>query len=90
MNKLLTFAAHLGVKHVRKRDHKKGPILGWEVFVPREGQKPVRTRLYRPVNCSLPVLPVLFNVHGGSGSSATARAWTSNRSTLRTTSAASW
>lgn len=66
MNKLLTFAAHLGIKHIRARDHKKGPVLGWEVFVPREGQLPVRTRLYRPVNCSLPVLPALFNVHGGS------------------------
>ena len=63
---ILAFPVHLAVRHIRKRDHNNGPYLGWEVIVPREKDKPIRTRLYRPVNCSLPVLPVLFNVHGGS------------------------
>ena len=62
----LAFPVHLAVKHIRKRDHNRGPYLGYEVFVPRENEKSVQTRLYRPVNCSVPVLPVLFNVHGGS------------------------
>jgi acetyl esterase len=63
---LLALPVHLAVRHIRKRDHNKGPYLGREVIVPREKNKPIQTRLYRPVGCTLPVLPVLFNVHGGS------------------------
>ena len=62
----LAFPVHLAVKFIRRRDHNKGPYHGYEVFAPRENNKSVQTRLYRPVNCDLPVLPVLFNVHGGS------------------------
>ena len=63
---ILAFPVHLAVRQIRKRDHNKGPYYGYEVMVPRVRDQSVQTRLYRPVGCSLPVLPVLFNVHGGS------------------------
>lgn len=56
---------HLVLKHVRKKRHNQGNILGWEVFVPRDGERDVHTRLYRPAGGTAPILPVLFNVHGG-------------------------
>ena len=60
------FPVHLFLAHKRKKDHNPGPYLGKEFFVPRENEKSVRVRLYRPFGeCEDAVLPVLFNVHGG-------------------------
>ena len=59
------YPVHLFLANRRKKRRNPGPYLGMNRIVPRENKKSVRVRLYRPANCALPVLPVLFNVHGG-------------------------
>ena len=63
--KLLAYPVHLIVKHRRKRDHNKGPVVGWTQDVPRVKDKPIHTLVYRPAGTQAGTLPVLFNVHGG-------------------------
>ena len=74
------FPAHLYLTKIRAKTFNPGPYLGWAFTVPREGLPGVRVRLYRPAesestktapkengkpNAAAPLLPVLFNVHGG-------------------------
>ena len=63
--RILLFPVHLFLANKRRRQHNPGPYLGAEVRVPRAGKPDVRVRLYRP-KADKPLLPVLFNVHGGS------------------------
>ena len=73
------YPAHLYLAKRRQKTHNNGPYLGQAFTVPREGQPGVRVRLYRPAeggatetaskdtdkDTAAPLLPVLFNVHGG-------------------------
>ncbi len=56
---------HFILANKRKKEHNPGPYVGMAHTVARAGKNGVFVRLYRPAGCSLPVLPVLFNVHGG-------------------------
>ena len=58
----------------RKKIRKKGPWVGKQFWVQREGKKPVETFLYEPKVKKYSPMPVMFNIHGGAwvGSDATA------------------
>lgn len=59
------YPVHLFLEKRRKKEHNPGPYLGMELYVPRAKLPAVHVRLYRPEE-DKPLLPVLFNVHGGS------------------------
>ena len=63
--KPIYYPVHLYLARRRRKEHASAPYLGQAFTVPRDGQKGVRVRLYRPAADDGSRLPVLFNVHGG-------------------------
>ena len=74
MNKIKLFFIHKMLENGRKKIRKKGPWVGKQFWVQREGKKPVETFLYEPKEKKYNPMPVMFNIHGGAwvGSDATA------------------
>lgn len=62
--KLKHLLLHFVLKHNRKKDRKKGLLIGKKFEIPRAGMKSVKTILYIP-KTPKKSMPVLFNVHGG-------------------------